>query len=55
MFICGVKSDHYLKNVSGQKLRPIGGRYGYKSVLTSKHDVSINQKKEQSRTYISIF
>ena len=55
MKICDVKSDCYLKNVSGQKLRPIGGRYGYTSFLTSKYDVSINQKKEQSRTYISIF
>ena len=55
MEIFGVKSDGYLKNESGQKLRPIGSRYEYKWFSTSKHDVSINHKKEQWRTYISIF
>ena len=47
MKICGVKSDGYLKNVIGQKLRPIGSRYEYKSFLSSKHEVSIDKKKDQ--------
>ena len=38
--ICSVKPDGNLKNVSGQKLKPIGGRCEFKSFSTSKHDVS---------------
>ena len=49
MEIFGVKSDGYLKNVSGQKLRPIGGFYEYKSFSTLKHDVSINYTVQKSQ------